>query len=93
MLTIETKEIKMSDKLKKKIDMICKFTNTTPIISNGSIINIKGTNVAYVNPHKVKINNVIYMFFDECEDVFVENLNTKIKFKDIEVFIKNHSNI
>ena len=57
MLTIETKEIKMSDKLKKKIDMIGKFTNTTPIISNGVIINIKGTNVAYVNPHKVKINN------------------------------------
>ena len=30
MLTIETKELKISDKLKRKIDMIGRFTNTTP---------------------------------------------------------------
>ena len=48
MLNIETKELKISDKLKRKIDIIGRFTNTTPIINNGSIKNITGTNVAYV---------------------------------------------
>ncbi len=35
MLNIETKELKISDKLKRKIEMIGKFTNTTSIINNG----------------------------------------------------------
>ena len=43
MLNIETKELKISDKLKRKIEMIGRFTNTTPIINNGSIKNIRST--------------------------------------------------
>ena len=35
MLNIETKELKISDKLKRKIDIIGRFTNTTPIIHVG----------------------------------------------------------
>ncbi len=42
-MTIETKKLVISDKLKRKIDMIRRFTNTTPIINNGSIKNIIGT--------------------------------------------------
>ena len=41
MLNIETKELKISDKLKRKIEIIGRFTNTTPIINNGSIKNIR----------------------------------------------------
>ena len=37
MLNVETKELKISDKLKRKIEMIGRFTNTTQIINNGSI--------------------------------------------------------
>ena len=36
MLNIETKELKRSGKLKRKINMIGRFTKTTPIINNGS---------------------------------------------------------
>ena len=88
MLTIETKELKISDKLKQKIDMIGRFTNTTPQVNNGCIKNIIGTNVAYVMPHIVIINNTKYLIFDESDDVFVNNLTNKIKFKDLE----NHIN-
>ena len=71
MLNIETKELKISDKLKRKIDIIGRFTNTTPIINNGSIKNITGTNVAYVMPHIIVIKNNKYLMFDECDDVYV----------------------
>ena len=37
MLNIETKELKINDKLKRKIKMIGRFTNTTTIINNGCI--------------------------------------------------------
>lgn len=50
MLTIETKEAKISDELKRKIEMIERFTNTIPLITNVRVFNIKETNVAYVKP-------------------------------------------
>ena len=37
MLNIETKELKISDKLKRKIEMIRRFTNTTPIIKTSAL--------------------------------------------------------
>lgn len=63
-LNIETKELKISDKLKRKIDMIGRFVNTTPIINNGCIKNITGTNVAYVMSYIIVIKNNKYLKYD-----------------------------
>ena len=57
MITIETKEIIISEELKRKVEMICRFTNTKPVMKNGSIRSLKGTNIAYVEPHQA-ISNV-----------------------------------
>ena len=84
MLNIETKELKISDKLKRKIEMIGRFTNTTPIINNGSIKNITGTNIAYVMSHIIVIKNNKYLMFDECDDTYVNAFKIKISFKDLE---------
>ncbi len=80
MLNIETKELKINDKLKRKIEMIGRFTNTTPIINNSYVKNITGTNVAYVMPHIIVINNNKYLIFDECDDVYVNTFKSKISF-------------
>ena len=80
MLNIETKELKINDKLKRKIEMIGRFTNTTPIINNGYVKNITGTNVAYVMPHIIVIKNNKYLIFDECDDVYINTFNSKISF-------------
>ena len=50
MLNIETKELKISDKLKRKIEMIGRFTNTTPIIMFDECDEV------YVNTFKSKIS-------------------------------------
>ena len=55
MLNIETKELKISDKLKRKIEMIGRFTNTTPIINNGSIKNIIMKLLKYIAPFKYNL--------------------------------------
>ena len=90
MLTIETKELEISKGLLKKVEMICKFACVKFTISNGNIKNIKGTNIAYVKPHIIKINNIDYLMFDECDDIFVNGCDEKIKFKDFETYIKSH---
>ena len=90
MLNIEPKKLKISNNLKRRIEMIGKFTNTTPIINNGYVKNITGTNVAYVMPHIIVIKNNKYLMFDECDDVYVNTFKNKIVFKDLEDYINSH---
>ena len=90
MLNIETKELKISDKLQRKFDIGWKIYNTTPIISNDSIKNITDTNVAHVMPHIIVIKNNKYLMFDECDDVYINTFKSKISFKDLEDYINTH---
>lgn len=89
MLTIETKELKISDELKRKVEMICRFACVKYEFINGNIKSIKETNIAYVNPHILKVKNNDYLIFEECDDIFINGYNKKIKFKDLENYIKN----
>ena len=90
MLNIETKELKISDKLKRKIGIIGRFTNTTPIINNGCIKNITSTNVAYVMLHIIVIKKNKYLIFDECDVVYINTFKNKIVFKDLEDYINSY---
>lgn len=89
MLTIETKELEISKDLLKKVEMICKFACVNHTITNGNIKNIKGTNIAYVKPHIIKINKIDYLMFDEYDDIFINGYDEKIKFKEFETHIKS----
>ena len=82
--------LKINDKLKRKIEMIGRFTNTTPIINNGCVKNITGTNIAYVMPHIIVIKNNKYLVFDECDNVYINTFKSKISFKDLEDYINSH---
>lgn len=62
--------------------MICKFACTKPTFKNGNIKSIKKTNIAYVMPHIIKVNNIDYLMFDKCDDIFVNGYDKKIKYKD-----------
>jgi len=41
-------------------------------------------------PHIIKVNNIDYLMFDDCDDIFVNGYDEKIKFKDFETYIKSH---
>ncbi len=45
MIKVIKKEIDMEESLKKRLEIICDFCNTTPIIINGSIRKIDKTNL------------------------------------------------
>ena len=89
-MTIETKELVISEELKRKVEMICRFAYVDYTITNGNIKSIKETNIAYVMPHIIKVNNIDYLMFDKCDDIFVNGYDEKIKFKDFEIYIKSH---
>ena len=88
MLTIETKEIEISKDLLKRVEMICKFACVKPTITNGNIKNIKGTNIAYVKPHILKVNGNDYLIFENSDMVFINGYNEKIRLCDLENYLK-----
>lgn len=51
MLEIETKNLKISEELNRKIDMICRFACVKYEFISGNIKSVKNTNIAYVKPH------------------------------------------
>ena len=87
-MTIETKELVISEELKRKVEMICKIAYGEYSFTNGSIISLKNTNIAYVKPHILKVKDNDYLIFEDSENVFINSYNNKIKFKDLEQYLK-----
>ena len=90
-MTIETKELKISDELKRKVQMICKFACVNDFsFENGNIINFKSTNIAYVKPHILKVKDKDYLIFENSEYVFINGYKDKIKFCNLSDYIKEN---
>lgn len=58
MVNIIKQEVVIEESLKKKLELICEFSNTTLKIINGSIRKIDRTNLTYVEPHECVRNSV-----------------------------------
>ena len=87
MITIIKKEIKISEELLSKIEWACTFSKTTPIIINGTIRIIKHTNLAYVEPHRVIIDDKLYLFFNEHDYFYINSLKNKYPLKNLKKFL------
>ena len=79
MIKITEQEIIIDESLKKKLEFICNFCNTTPTFINGSIRKIDNTNLSYIEPHRVIINNITFLAFNYSNDIYIKNLSNKIK--------------
>ena len=89
MIKIIKQEIKISHELKNKVEWAYKLNSTKPIFINGSLLKLEPTNIGYIEPHRVIINNKTYLLFNGHEFVYYRDLNTKIKLSDLKDFIKH----
>ena len=89
MINIIKQEIPIDESLKKKLEFICDFCNTTPTFINGSIRKIDKSNLNFVEPHKVIIKNIIFFVFNYSNDIYIKNLNNKIQLSELENYIKS----
>ncbi len=89
MIKVIKKEIDMEESLKKRLEIICDFCNTTPTIINGSIRKIDKTNLNYIEPHRIIINNVMFLAFNYSNEIYINNLSKKIKIAELENYIKS----
>ena len=88
MVNIIKEELPIEESLKKKLELICEFSETTPIIINGNIRKIDKTNLIYIEPHRIIINNKTFLAFNFTNEIFIENLSNKIKISELESYIK-----
>ena len=88
MINIVKKELEFDDELKKKIEFICSFCNTTPTIINGNIRKIDSTNLSYIEPHRIIIKGIIFLAFNYSKTIYVGNLSNKLEINELESFIK-----
>ena len=80
MIKIIKEEIKIEKSLESRLKIICDFCNTTPTIISGSIKRVEHTNLTYIEPHRIIINDITFLVFNYFNEIFIENLNNKIKF-------------
>lgn len=87
MLDITKEEIEVDDNILGKINNICQLNNLKAIVINGCIQYIKHTNITYVEPHKIIIKNIRFLIFNNSDQIFINDLNTKIKHINIFLMI------
>ena len=90
MVNIIKEELSLEESLRKKIEFICDFTNNKPTIINDSIRKIDKTNLTYIEPHRIIINNTTFLAFNYSNEIFIENLSNKIKLSELEDYIKTN---
>ena len=91
MVNITKEKLEIDNELKKKIEFICSFCNTTPTIITGNIRHINKTNLNYIEPHRIIIKGITFLAFNYSNEIFIENLSKNIKLSDLEDFIKQIS--
>ena len=90
MVNIIKEELPIEESLRKKLELICEFAKTTPIIINGNIRKIDRTNLTYIEPNRIIIKNKNFLIFNYSNEVFIENLSNKIKLSELEDYLKSN---
>ena len=90
MFELETKKLEISESLKRKIEMICRFASVKYEFISGDIKSVKNNNIAYVKPHILKVKGNDYLIFENYEYVFINGYKDKIRLCDLENYLKNN---
>ena len=89
MITIIKQELDIDESLKTKLSYICEFANTTPTFIKGNIRKLDKTNLTYIEPHRIIIKGINFLFFNYSNEIYIENLSTKIKILELQNYIKS----
>ena len=87
-MQIMKEKLNIDETLNKRINNLLKFVNIKSKLINGNIIHISRTNLAYIEPHKLIINKITYLFFKNCENVYINTLEQSILLNELERHIK-----
>jgi len=93
MISIVKKKNKISRELLSKIEWACKFSSIEldqQVVIEGCLRIIEHTNLTYVEPHRVIIKDCLYLFFNELDYFYVNDLRTKYPLSKLQEYIARH---
>ena len=90
MINIVSKKLEIDIELKKKIEFICDFCNTTHTFINSNIRNVERSNLSYIELHRIIIKGITFLAFNYSKTLYINNLSNEIEIKDLESFIKSY---
>ena len=88
MLNIIKEKLDLSPDLKKKINWAKNYTSTSITLEKGHLIRLEPSNLAYVDPHKVIINNYTFLFFNGVDSFYINDLHDKHSLSELEKYFK-----
>ena len=77
MVNVTKQEVRMEESLRKRLEFICEFCRVKPIIINGNL-------------RIIIINDITFLAFNYSNEIFIENLNNKIKLSELEDYLKHN---
>ena len=89
MINIIKQEIPFEKTLKQRLEFICEFCKTTPTFINGSIRKIDKSNLTYIEPHRIIINDITFLAFNYSTEIYIKNLSKKIQITELESYLKS----
>lgn len=89
MVNVIKQEVRMEESLRKRLEFICEFCKVKSTIINGNLRMIDKTNLTYLEAHRIIINGITFLAFNYSNEIFIENLNNKIKLSELENYLKN----
>ena len=91
-MQIIKEKYEIEETLRKRVKNILMFLNLKGKLEERNIISISNTNLAYIEPHKLRIKDITYLFFNNCDDVYIDFLENKIPFNELQNYIKAQIN-
>ncbi len=89
MINITKENIEIEDSLNNRIKSITKFLGVKSKLIKGKLISIDKTNLAYIEPHKLEVNNITYLFFNDSNLVYINSLENSIDISALKDYIKS----
>ena len=89
MISIIKQELNLSPELRKKINWAKKYASANIELKKGALIKLEPTNIAYVEPHKVVLNNITFLFFNEVDVFYINDLNERHNMSELQNFFLN----
>ena len=87
-LEITKEELEIDTEIIRKVDVACSFCKAKAKYINGSIRKVSKTNLMYIEPHRVIINNLVFLVFNNSNNLFLGNLSNQYEFKDLKRILK-----
>ena len=81
-----------NEDLEKKIRIVCSYNNSKMNVIDGQIINVDGTNISFIEPHKIIITikryKLLVIYYDR-DNIFLYNRRIPLTLRKLEALLKH----